>query len=65
MLHCIIFGKPPQLPQTDEEIAKLWYNARVMHNPKAGDSVQLPSVEDVEYLWNVAKITCINSSSKI
>jgi len=60
VLHCTIFGVPPPLPGTDEEIAYLWNDARVMHGTKQGEKIPLPSVKDAEYLWNVAKRSIAN-----
>ena len=58
VLHCTMFGRPPPLPTTNEEIADLWKDARMMHNIKTGESRALPSIEEAEYLWNVAKVVC-------
>lgn len=58
VLHCTLFGSLPPLPRTEEEIAGLWRDARVMHNAKRGENIPLPSVEEAEYLWNVAKKIC-------
>ncbi|KAL7534657.1 hypothetical protein ACHAXR_006020 [Thalassiosira sp. AJA248-18] len=58
VLHCIMFGFPPPLPRTDDEIASLWRDARVMHNPKTGQNIRLPSVTEAEYLWDVANKIC-------
>lgn len=58
VLHCTLFGCPPPLPSTEEEIAHLWKDARVMHGAKREEKIPLPTVKDVEYLWNVAKTIC-------
>jgi len=58
VLHCVMFGSPPPLPGTEEEIAGLWRNARMMHRVGTGKDRRLPSVGEAEYLWNVAKELC-------
>mmetsp|Transcript_20586 Transcript_20586/g.44711 ORF Transcript_20586/g.44711 Transcript_20586/m.44711 type:complete len:344 (+) Transcript_20586:3-1034(+) len=58
VLHCTLFGSLPPLPKTEEEIAGLWKDARMMHNVKTGENRALPSVEEAGYLWNVAKKIC-------
>jgi len=58
VLHCTLFGSPPLLPKTEKEIASLWRDARVMHHVKTGKSRRLPSVEETEYLWDVANKIC-------
>jgi len=55
VLHCTVFSSPPPLPQTDEDIASLWSNARYI---KTGKNRPFPSVEEAAYLLNVAKIVC-------
>lgn len=63
VLHCTMFGTPPILPSTDDEIAILWRDARMMHNVRTGENVPLPSVEEAEYLWSVAKkLVCTEGS---
>ncbi|KAL7494236.1 hypothetical protein ACHAWT_008490 [Skeletonema menzelii] len=48
VLHCTIFGIPPTVPRTNEEIAALWKDARMMHPKKKGsDGVALPSVTNI------------------
>ena len=58
VLHCVMFESPPPLPRTDEDIAALWKDARVMHHPKTGPMRRLPSVEEAEYLLGVANTIC-------
>ena len=60
VLHWTMFGFPPPLPQTEDEIKDLWKDARVMHdNIRNGDKgPPLPTLNVVEYLWNVATIIC-------
>mmetsp|Transcript_12402 Transcript_12402/g.24787 ORF Transcript_12402/g.24787 Transcript_12402/m.24787 type:complete len:338 (-) Transcript_12402:58-1071(-) len=59
VLHCTMFGRPPPLPKTEEEITSLWSNARVMHLKKKVDKgVRLPTVDEAKYLWGVAKEVC-------
>ena len=59
VLHCTMFGCPPPLPNSDEEIAALWKDARMMHpKKKEGYEVRLPKVDEVAYLWGVAKRIC-------
>ena len=59
VLHWTIFGSPPPLPHTEEEIKDLWKDARVMHDVSNGDQEPpLPTVNDVAYLWNVATKIC-------
>jgi len=56
VLHCTMFSSPPPLPQTDEDIASLWSDARYI---KTGKNIKpFPSVEEAAYLLNVAKIVC-------
>jgi len=75
VLYCTMFDTalPPTAlcPRTNEEIAALWKDARMMHPKKKGkDGVELPSVSEVEYLMNVAWDVCqmeksSSSSSKL
>lgn len=58
VLHCTMFGTPPPLPRTEIEIARLWKDARAMHPPKTGENRPLPSINDAEYLWDVARKIC-------
>lgn len=58
VLHCTMFGTPPPLPRTEADIARLWRDARAMHHPKTGGNRPLPSVDDAEYLWDVARNIC-------
>lgn len=58
VLHCTLFGSPPPLPCTEEEIARLWRDARVMHSINTGENRRLPTVKEAEYLWNVATNIC-------
>ena len=55
VLHCTMFNSPPPLPQTDEDIANLWSDARYI---KMGKNRPFPSVEEAAYLLNVARIVC-------
>jgi len=50
-----VFSSPPPLPQTDEDIASLWSDARYI---KMGKNRPFPSGEEAAYLLNVAKIVC-------
>lgn len=59
VLHCTMFGRPPPLPGTEEDIASLWRDARAMHYVKHGEARPLPSVEDCECLWNAARTVCM------
>mmetsp|Transcript_39171 Transcript_39171/g.81940 ORF Transcript_39171/g.81940 Transcript_39171/m.81940 type:complete len:367 (-) Transcript_39171:104-1204(-) len=63
VLHCTMFGSPPPLPSTEKEIVYLWRDARVMHNVKHGENRRMPSVEEAEYLWNVANDICSETLS--
>lgn len=66
VLYCTMFGSTPPLPRTNEEIAALWKDARMMHPTKKGkEGVALPSVGEVEYLWNVAWDICQRENSKL
>ena len=58
LLHCTMFGCPPSLPKTDEDIEELWRDARMMHDKSMGDKRELPNVEEITYLWNAAKMIC-------
>ncbi|KAL3806889.1 hypothetical protein ACHAXA_009584 [Cyclostephanos tholiformis] len=64
VLHWTMFGSPPPLPLTDDDIAELWRDARVMHDIRDGPiGPPLPSVKAAEYLWNVAREICSLDSS--
>jgi len=66
VIYCTMFGSPPLLPRTNEEIAALWKDARMMHPTKKGkDGVALPSVGEVECLWNIAWDICQRENSKL
>ena len=65
VLHCTMFGTPPPLPKTTEEIADLWEGARVMHHVKTGKNRRLPSVEEAKYLRNVAAEICALESERL
>ncbi|KAL7549004.1 hypothetical protein ACHAWF_013757 [Thalassiosira exigua] len=54
VLHSTMFGMPPPVPRTDEEINALWQDVRMMHNPQTGSDSPLPTVQEVQYLTNVA-----------
>jgi len=59
VLHWTMFGSPPPLPRTEEDIADLWRDARVMHDIRNGEiGAPLPSLNVAEYLWNVSKEIC-------
>ena len=57
MLHWTMLGSPPPLPRTEEDIAGLWKDARVMHDIREFGA-PLPSLKVAEYLWNVSKEIC-------
>jgi hypothetical protein len=66
VLHWTIFGYAPPLSRTEEEIASLWGDARVMHDVKNGAiGPPLPSLEAAEYLWNVAREICSPPEGRI
>ncbi len=59
VLHWTMFGSPPPLSRTEDEIKDLWKDARVMHDIRNGDKgTPLPTLNVVEYLWNVAAKIC-------
>ena len=59
VLHWTIFRSPPPLSRTEDEIKSLWKDARVMHDIRNGDTgPPLPTLNVVEYLWNVATKIC-------
>jgi hypothetical protein len=59
VLHWTMFGSPPPLPPTDDDIADLWRDARVMHDVMDGPiGPPLPNIKAAEYLWNVAREVC-------
>ena len=64
VLHWTMFGSPPPLPRTDDDIAQLWRDARVMHDVMDGPiGPPLPSTKAAKYLWNVAGEVCSPGSS--
>ncbi|KAL3786326.1 hypothetical protein ACHAW5_007791 [Stephanodiscus triporus] len=66
VLHWTIFGYAPPLPRTEEEIAHLWGDARVMHDVRNGEiGPPLPSLKSAEYLWNVAREICSPTEGRI
>lgn len=58
VLHRTLFGRSPPLPRTEEDIACLWKDTRIVHRIEHEKRQRLPSVTDVEYLWGVANKFC-------
>ncbi|EJK64838.1 hypothetical protein THAOC_14386 [Thalassiosira oceanica] len=66
VLHCTMFGCPPAIPRTEDEITSLWRDARVMHTYKGEDPRRLPTVEEAEVLVSTAARVCgLDATSKI
>ena len=65
VLHNTMFGSPPPLPRTDDEIANLWMNARMMHSRTENKAMPLPSVVDAAFLWDVAKMVCEEEAKQL
>ena len=58
VLHCTMFGCRPELPGTEDEIASLWRDARVMHTYKNDKPRRLPTVDEAEALCSTAAKVC-------
>ena len=61
VLYHTMFSSLPPIPQTDEEIAELWRDARMMNCVNRTDGYEvmpLPTVEEATYLCHVVKLIC-------
>ncbi|KAL3796860.1 hypothetical protein HJC23_008813 [Cyclotella cryptica] len=67
VLHYSMFLSPPQIPSTEEGIADLWKDARMMNwvGKKQGYEIMpLPTVEEAKYLLQVSIFVCDRELNK-
>ncbi|KAL7490267.1 hypothetical protein ACHAW6_016029 [Cyclotella cf. meneghiniana] len=61
VLYYTMFLSPPQIPSTEEEVADLWKDSRMMNwaNTRQGYEIMpLPTAEEAKYLCQVAIFIC-------
>lgn len=66
VLFYTMFSSPPPLPQTEEEIAQLWIDARMMNCVNRTDGYEtmpLPTLDEVKYFSHVAETLCNNAQA--
>lgn len=64
VLFYTMFSSPPPLPQTEEEIAQLWIDARMMNCVNRTDGYEtmpLPTLDEMKYFSHVAETLCNNA----